>query len=104
VVEQKFSHRTGDYYGHQTYHCLRSTLSAHADLFALKFRSLGKILIMLLFLQDNSIQYTFSFLHKQDKIFGQHNNKNYIDGEKRAFRTSEQLADTHSWKNYQKVP
>jgi hypothetical protein len=31
----------------------------------------------------------------------QHNDKNYIDGEKRAYRTSEQLTETHSQRNWQ---
>jgi hypothetical protein len=52
------------------------------------------------YIQFNS----FIFLHKQVKIMSQHNDKNYIDGEKRAYRTSEQLTETHSRRNWQKAP
>jgi hypothetical protein len=61
---------------------------------------------LVLKLLTRSIQFQFTyFLHKQVKIFGQYYNINYIDGEKRAYRTSEQLTDTHSRKNkQQEVP
>jgi hypothetical protein len=52
--------------------------------------------------EDFSIHLIFST--KKVKIKCQHNDKNYIDGEKRAYRTSEQLTETHSRRNWQKAP
>jgi hypothetical protein len=50
---------------------------------------------IVLILYFNSIRLFFST--NQVKIKCQHNDKNYIDGEKRAHRTSEQLTETHSF-------